>query len=242
MDVPSLPLPDFSRRSEAQEVMDRPDLDATSLHAALVDIARVNKFLGGSASLFAGLKQLDRDGSTFPRHILDLGCGGGDLTAQMARWVCVHHPETTVTGIDLLPSAIAFANARHQVAGLHFCEGDAFNLQTEQPDQTLLTCSMFLHHLTDAEIRRFLDNAYRNRFAAVVLNDLHRHFLAYWGFRGLAALARFSPVATHDGAISVSRSFIRADWDALIDQTGWRIASLQWHWAFRWTVVLKRNV
>jgi 2-polyprenyl-3-methyl-5-hydroxy-6-metoxy-1,4-benzoquinol methylase len=242
MDVPSLPWPNFAHRSETPELMDRPDIPPAELEAALFDIAKVNYFLGGSASLLSGLKKLTQDERPFPKQILDLGCGGGDLTIDMARWVHAHYPDTQVTGIDLLPSAIAFAQKRHLMPGLSFAVGDAFHLQAERPDETLLTCSMFLHHLQNQDIQRLLTNAYKAGFGAMVINDLHRHFWAYWGFRGISALARFSPMATYDGAVSVSRSFIRSDWNALVSPTGWHLASLQWHWAFRWTVVLKRNV
>lgn len=242
MVVPSVPWPDFSKRSHAPEIMDRSDVPPLALEAALTDIAKVNRFLGGSASLFAGLKKLTQAEIPFPKHILDLGCGGGDLTYEMAQWVNTYHPGTKVTGVDLLPTAIDFAKARHHAPGLDFAVGDAFHLQVKDPEQTLLTCSMFLHHLSDAEIGKFLEHAHTAGFGSVILNDLHRHFLAFWGFRLLAVLGRFSPVATHDGAVSVCRSFVRSDWQALVQGTGWHVASLQWHWAFRWTVVLKRNV
>src|SRR5512146_277359 len=46
-------------------------------------------------------------GTTSPRHVVDLGCGPGNLTAALAqRW-----PAATVTGLDSSPEMIDAARA-----------------------------------------------------------------------------------------------------------------------------------
>jgi hypothetical protein len=70
------------------------------------------------------------------------------------------------------------------------------------------------------------------------INDLHRHRLAWLGYRALAVLARWHPIVQHDGALSVRRAFTRADWDRLLTAAGLTQppVSVRWHLPFRWGV------
>src|SRR5690348_8128894 len=57
-------------------------------------------------------------------HVLDLGCGSGRITAQIAGQV----PAGAVTGVDVSPDMVAFARRQYPPAGhpnLHFEVMDA---------------------------------------------------------------------------------------------------------------------
>jgi hypothetical protein len=68
------------------------------------------------------------------------------------------------------------------------------------------------------------------------INDLHRHRLAWLGFRVLAGVLRWHPIVRHDGALSVRRAFVRADWTRLLAAAGVEGAQVRWHVPFRWGV------
>jgi hypothetical protein len=68
-----------------------------------------------------------------------------------------------------------------------------------------------------------------------LINDLHRHWLAWAGFRLLAFVLRWHPIVAHDGALSVRRAFTRAELEALLAAAGVQ-AEIRWHFPFRWTV------
>jgi trans-aconitate 2-methyltransferase len=62
-----------------------------------------------------------------PRHIVDLGCGPGNVTARIAaRW-----PDAVVTGIDSDPRMLARARADHPA--IRFVAGDAAAWRPERP-------------------------------------------------------------------------------------------------------------
>lgn len=68
---------------------------------------------------------LDREDATHPveqRRALDIGCGRGRHSALLAQrgW--------QVVGVDFVPEAIAAAQARSDVAGIHFVVGDVADL------------------------------------------------------------------------------------------------------------------
>ena len=68
---------------------------------------------------------LDREDATHPvgqRRALDIGCGRGRHSALLTQrgW--------QVVGVDFVPEAIAAAQARSDVAGIHFVVGDVADL------------------------------------------------------------------------------------------------------------------
>ena len=71
----------------------------------------------------------------------------------------------------------------------------------------------------------------------MVINDLHRHPLAYYSIRLLTQLFSKSPMVKNDGPLSVLRSFQRKELSYLIKTTGFHSFEIEWKWAFRWRVI-----
>ena len=67
------------------------------------------------------------------------------------------------------------------------------------------------------------------------VNDLHRHWLAWRGFQVLGWAARWHDFVRHDGAVSVTRSFRRADWERLLAEAGIdrSTVTVEWKLPFR---------
>ena len=94
-----------------------------------------------------------------PSHsVLELGCGTGWLTFQLAR-----AGAAAVTGVDSSPSQVARARAAAEDLALadrvRFEIGDAGQLTRATPRFDLVVMHAFLHHLTNAEIREALATA-----------------------------------------------------------------------------------
>ena len=69
------------------------------------------------------------------------------------------------------------------------------------------------------------------------VNDLHRHWVAYHGFRALSTAAGWHRFVRHDGPLSVARSFRRAEWHDLLRRAGLAgVAEVRWHVPFRFCV------
>jgi SAM-dependent methyltransferase len=90
--------------------------------------------------------------------IVDLGCGPGDLVAELSRRL----KEVRITGIDVSPSMLLWAG-RHATADgrVKFLAGDAAELPFNDASVDLLVSTLSMHHWSDpadafAEIDRVL--------------------------------------------------------------------------------------
>lgn len=86
-------------------------------------------------------------------HILDLGCGTGEITRRLAE----RYPQATITGLDILEGNLAIARAAStQYAGrVRYDAGDAFALAHADASFDLIVC----RHLSQAvpDFGRVLD-------------------------------------------------------------------------------------
>jgi 2-polyprenyl-3-methyl-5-hydroxy-6-metoxy-1,4-benzoquinol methylase len=230
VDWPRAPL-DFSRRADLPEIMDDASLDPAIYAHVITELARVNRVTRAQPPTLAWLKRRCQGRVAF--QLLDVGFGHGDMLRAIARWARGNGVRAELAGIDLNPrSAPVAAAATDPALGVRYLTGRADSLES-QPD--FIISSLVAHHMADDELVAFLK--WMNSAARVgwLINDLHRHWAAWIGFRALAAMLGWHPIVAHDGALSVRRAFTRADWVRLLAKAGVE-AEVRWHLPFRWTV------
>ena len=102
----------------------------------------------------------------------------------------------------------------------------------------IINTSLFCHHLNNDEIAILFSWAAKNAKVGFVLNDLHRHWLAYHSISFLTALFSKSYLVKNDAKLSVIRGFGKAELAKLLpDNIKY---SLNWVWAFRWLLVITK--
>ena len=86
----------------------------------------------------------DRYALAGPVHILDLGCGSGEITRRLAE----RYPQATLLGIDILESNLGPAREANAGFGerVRFIQGDAFALDLPDASFDLVVC----RHLSQA--------------------------------------------------------------------------------------------
>lgn len=232
-------MPDFSQRSTREEVMDDLEAGGYELEQSLRELAVINKWLGGHRVLQHALDALKPklEQSEQPVHIADLGCGGGDLLAYVKRWADQASISAELYGYDANPHVVQFARDWISDPGIQFQEANVFDpaFQDKRFDVVLLT--LFCHHLPDQELISFLKQLKGQTSTAIIINDLHRHPLAYYSIRLLTGLLSKTPMVKADAPQSVSRAFTRSELTSLLQQAGFPRFKLRWQWAFRWQVI-----
>ena len=229
----------FKYRSGQSELMDVPDIPAMLLHKNLGELDIMNRNTGGHAISLEGIKRLVTDRQKL-YHIVDLGCGSGDVLRYVARWARKYHFKVKLTGVDINPDAIKYLEEQSsgypEITGI---AGDYKNYLQTCSDVDIVHCSLFCHHLNDNELHDLFLCLKANTAEGIVINDLHRNPVAYYGVWLITRMLNGSSLAKHDGPVSVIRAFKRGELEKLLYLAGLNDFSIHWKWAFRYLVVVK---
>lgn len=225
---------DFRTRSLEPELLDASDIPFEDIQQNMKELAVINHWLGGHAITLRGIRSLMHSDTL---SIAEIGCGGGDNLSYLQRHLS-HAVRLSLTGIDLKPACIDFARSVHP--GIQFLCSDYRQVQFDvKPD--IIFSSLFCHHFSDADLISQLQWMKDNSKLGFVINDLHRHPLAYHAIRMLTQLFSTSYLVKHDAPLSVARGFTKSEWLELFRKAGISDFSIEWRWAFRHLIMLKHG-
>lgn len=211
------------KRSQAIELMDRPDLPADVWNAEHLDLDRIHRILGTQRILLETLKSDPRG----VHRLLDLGCGRGTLMKAIQREMgaeCI--------GIDLRPP--------QSYAGLSFLEADIVADPLPAADTAIAVC--VLHHFNEHQALQMIRNAGRS-VRRLVIFDLVRSWIPAVLFRVLVAPI-LHPASAEDGKTSIRRAYKVAEMRSLVHRAlrgsgakfrhyssplaSWQIVDIKW--------------
>jgi len=231
------PLPSLADRPP--ELMDDPALDQAEHDQALTALARIN-WISGTASQLGRravrLLQTAAAADRRPVQVVDIACGGGDLTAAVARYLGARLARPVeVIGLDVSERAIGWARQRQAGRGgsasLTFTQADI--VRDGCPPCDIAMHSLFLHHLGDDAAVALLRGMAAAADVGGVFSDLLRSRLGLLLAQlGTTLLAR-SRVARVDGPLSVKAARTPAEYRQLLDAAGLSTAQIDRTWPER---------
>jgi 2-polyprenyl-3-methyl-5-hydroxy-6-metoxy-1,4-benzoquinol methylase len=228
----------FARRSYQKEFIDDLNCDGEELRQTLRELKTINKLLGGNHVTTNGIDKLLKKSPTQKVTIADIGCGGGDMIRVMHDWSQKTKLNISFIGIDANPNTIAMAaDNLLKLPNVHFEAADVFDPAFQQQQVDIVTCTLFTHHFTDEELIRMFRSFKNKARIGMVINDLHRHPLAFYSIKILTRLFSRSRLVINDAPISVQRGFKKKELEEILLAAGWENYRISWHWAFRWQVV-----
>ena len=219
--------------SRSPELMDDPALDAGEHLEALTALARINAISRTAAQLTAAIHRLvpKPPVGREPIDVVDVACGGGDVTIALARRL---GPGYRVTGIDISLRAVERATeqaARSGVSTAWFTVCDV--LAAPVPRCDVAVSSLFFPHLDDGPAAAALRAMATSAAVGGVVSDLVRSrrglALAYLATHVLTA----SRVARVDGPLSVRAARTLVEYRTLAADAGLDAARIRRAWPER---------
>ncbi|MFM8826652.1 MAG: methyltransferase domain-containing protein [Actinomycetota bacterium] len=221
--------------SRQPELMDDPALAAADHLHALDALAVINAVSGTAWQLAHAVERLlaarvvptDR-----PAEIVDIGCGGGDVTVAVARRLASTRP-VRVIGVDNSPRALERARDLAARAGVDVSFSVRDVIADGCPPCDIAVSSLVLHHFDDAPAATLLRSLAVAARRGVVISDLLRSrvglALAVLGTTVLSS----SRVARVDGPLSVKAARTIAEYTRLCAEAGMGEAVIRRIWPER---------
>ncbi len=223
--------------------MDDFQLKGGVLRETLDQLGTINRVLGGNKTTLSALQQLIRsEPKNKVIHVTDLGCGHGDVIRRAALMARNQGRKMIFTGIDANADTLDYArdlskdfpevNYKQALLPSDFLEGGSSDI---------ILCTLFLHHFKEEDILKILCYCLRNARIGIVVNDLHRHTIAYRLFDLLTRFF-FNDMVRADGLTSIQRGFSRAELDELSARLECTQSAIKWKWAFRYQWILQPQI
>jgi hypothetical protein len=228
------PLP----RSLETELLDAPAHDLAALAENLRDLRDLDRYLRGTALTWrALLPLLQQTPPGAPLTLLDVATGGADGPRALASNARRHGFDLHPLASDRLSDVLRLARA----SGVPFplALHDALAIPLPDGGVDFVTCSLALHHFDPLAAVALLRELSRVARRGVIVNDLRRDRLAYYGAR-LLALGLWHAMARHDGPLSVLRAYTLVEARALVAEAGLAQARVEARPLFRMLIVVEK--
>ena len=230
--------PDLTHRSAALERMDDRSIGGDELAEALRQLRVINQVLGSAWPTLEGVLRLWRAAGKPGRlSILDVGAGSGDINRLLLAWATRRGIEMCITLVDIHPETCAAAAAfyRHEPRVQVVCS-DVLRLGVRVAD--VVTAALFAHHFSAEQLPDVFVALARAARIGVVVNDLHRHSLAWAGIWAATRALSRNPMIRNDAPLSVQRGFRAPDLWELRAAPGLSQLNYAWRPFFRYLITL----
>ncbi len=231
---------DLSSRANDLEIMDDLTCAGEVVDQTLRELDIINQWLGGNRVTLEAIWALigKRDAAQIaPITLADLGCGSGEILKRIAEFGRENKIHMKLVGIDANPNIVKFARRNcSSYPEITFEVLDVLSPVFAMRSYDIITGTLFFHHFDHLALVTLLGRLKQQVRMGMIINDIHRHWLAYHSIRLLTRLFSSSSMVKFDAPLSVRRAFVRADWVRVLTESGIATYTIQWKWAFRWKI------
>jgi SAM-dependent methyltransferase len=197
-------------------MMDLPGQPRELLLGDLRNLRFINRYLGCHRNALRGIARTLRGSKTQSFTLLDVGTGSADIPARIARWARGKKIDCRISGLEREATTAEQAAAETRaMAEISIVRGDALAQPFKAQSFDFVMASQLLHHFPDDQIVALLRAWSLLARRAVIVNDLVRHPLAYYGIRLLTRSLTSNVMTLTDAPLSVKRALTMGEWRAL---------------------------
>jgi ubiquinone/menaquinone biosynthesis C-methylase UbiE len=217
------------KRVVTAELLDTDNGTPAEIAASLDDLRRINYWFGGIATTEEMIRRVAKKTGTSSLSLLEVAAGSGYVPETVRVRLQRRRFNLQVTLLDRAASHLS--SRKRAVAG------DALALPFLDSSFDLLSCNLFVHHLSPQELVQFVDEALRVCRIAVLINDLVRHPLHLSLVYAGTPLYR-SRLTRHDAPASVRQAYTPREMRTLLAQTQAARVEIHRHYLFRMGVTV----
>jgi SAM-dependent methyltransferase len=204
------------KRSMEKEMMDLPGNPKELLVEDLRNLRTINRYLGGYRGVLKGLRGLVSKTRMSRFSLLDVGTGSGDIPKVIVQWARNQGIEAKVVALELDPVTVAeAAHQTQQWPEIVVVRADGMAPPFQETSFDFVLSSQMLHHFSDEKIVALLRTWSRIARKAILVSDLVRDPLAYYGVRVITHLFTRNEMTRFDGPLSVRRALTLNEWREL---------------------------
>ena len=224
----------FRQRSHQLENIDKGTYTAAEYEGCLVELRRVNEWLGDTKVLHETLfREIERRGlKTF--SVLDVGAGSGELLRVTARWARETLRQAVLVGLELNQrSAEAILEESGGFAEISSVQANGLMLPFARESFDYVIQSLTLHHFDDGDAVKLLREMGRVAARGIFVIDLHRNPVAYYFYTTVGRLFLHNRLIREDGALSILKSFKPAELEEIGRKAGLNNVRVEKHFPSR---------
>lgn len=216
------------KRVATAELLDSDAGTATEIADALLDLRGFNHRFGGVSATQEMIKKVARRTARNQLSLLEVAAGSGYVARTVREQVQGHGIQLNVTLLDRAKS--------HLGNGTASLVADALALPFPDSSFDLVSCNLFVHHLSPAGCNAFFGEALRVCRTAVLVNDLVRDFIHLSLVYAASPFFR-SRITRHDAPASVRQAYTEAEMRSMLGAAGASQVEIGRHFLFRMGVV-----
>jgi len=233
----------LKKRIFHKEIIDDLEYGGPLLEENLKDMEFLNRWLGYNRKLIGEIeriwKKYKRAWGKKKIRIVDMGCGSGDGLRGIMDWAKRKKCDCELIGVDGNAYVVEYGKKRSkEYPEIKYYKEDIMRSErNEKCGYDIIVLNNVCHHFSDEEVTNLVKGLGTGNCMAIIMNDIHRHFLAYWGMKVLGKVFRFSRLTQEDGLLSVRKGFKKKELEKILDPIG-KMYEIRWKWPFRWQVTL----
>jgi SAM-dependent methyltransferase len=230
----------FAHRSFELEHLDKGDYTPEEYEGCLIELRRVNRYLGDSRAMRRSLLPEIERANLKKFSVLDVGAGSGELLRAVADWSRRTGRRARLVGLELnARSASATLEESREYPEISSVRGDALGLPFDDNAFDYAMCSLLTHHFKDDRVVGIIRELSRVARCGIFVIDLHRHAVAYYFYTTLGRLLLHNRLVREDGALSILRGFRPGELGQLAHESKLACVSVERRFPFR--LVLSGN-
>lgn len=228
-----------NERHITAEIMDDPNIDAAEHAMALEGLRRINAASKAAARMARPIIDKARRENIRRLSVLDIACGGGDVPVGVAGLARQAGVEIELTLLDRSETALKLATATADQSGIacRCVQADLMDPWNESIFD-VVTCSLFLHHVSEpVRVVELLKRMRTISRRMVIISDLRRcrmGLLTAWV--GGRVLSR-SGIVHHDAPASVRAAWTMPELTGFAKGAEMKDARIERCWPWRMLLI-----